>query len=268
MREAALGTPPPAIVGDGLIGRAIRLAWLRRQPDAAIVSLDAGDDLAALGPARTVILATPVHAILDLLPRIRKAAPSATLVMDTGSTKRAIMAAAAAAGLTTFVGGHPMAGGTSTGPAAARADLFDGRTWFLTTAGADASAIAAARSVAEMLGATPVEMPDAGQAHDRLVAAISHLPQVVASALLATVGEQAGPDGLRWAGAGLRDTTRLAASRAGMWRSILSTNHDAVAPLLRTLAADLESIADHLQDPAAIESLFERAHAWLPHEPE
>ena len=249
-----------AIVGDGLIGRSIRLACLRRHPSAAIVSLDRGDSLDALADATLVVLAAPVDAILSLLPALPALAPSARLVTDTGSTKRRIVDAARAAGVANFVAGHPMAGGTSSGPAGAREALFDGRPWFLLTADASPDAVALACAFVSDLGAVPVSLADNGDEHDRLVGAISHLPQVVASALLARVGESVGPGGVRFAGAGLRDTTRLAASQASVWAPILATNATAIAPLLKALARDLDALADHLTDAREIERLFDRAH--------
>ena len=249
-----------AIVGDGLIGRSIRLACLRHDPSAAVVSLDRGDSLAPLADAAIVVLAAPVDVILELLPALPALVPAARLVTDTGSTKRRIVDTARAAGLANFVAGHPMAGGTSSGPAAAREGLFDGRPWFLLTARAAPEAVALASRFVGDLGAVPVPLDDNGDEHDRLVGAISHLPQVVASALLARVGEAVGARGVRFAGAGLRDTTRLAASQASVWAPILATNAAAVAPLLRALARDLDAVADGLTDPQEIERLFERAH--------
>lgn len=249
-----------AIVGDGLIGRSVRLACLRRDPSATIVSLDRGDALDALAEAAIVVLAMPVDAILAMLPSLPALAPAARLVTDTGSTKRRIVEAAHAAGVANFVAGHPMAGGTSTGPEDARASLFDGRPWFLLTAPASTEAVARATEFVSGLGAVPVPLADNGDEHDRLVGAISHLPQVVASALLARVGEAVGPAGVRFAGAGLRDTTRIAASQASVWAPILATNAAAVAPLLKALARDLEAIADDLADAGAVERLFDRAH--------
>jgi prephenate dehydrogenase len=251
-----------AIVGDGLIGRSIRLAYERRFPDGAVVSLDRGADLAALGAATTVVLSAPVDAILELIPRLPRLAPTATLITDTGSTKGAIAQAARQAGLVRFVPGHPMAGGTGSGPADARADLFDDRTWFLVAGAAEGAALQRAHDFVASLGAVPVRFADAGEAHDRLVAAISHLPQVMATTLLARVGESVGTDGLRYAGNGLRDTTRLAASHASIWAPILATNAAALAPLLRAMARDLESAADALVDRAQVEALFARAHRF------
>jgi prephenate dehydrogenase len=251
-----------AIVGDGLIGRSIQLAWRRRHPEARVLAFDRGDDLAPLAGADAVVLAAPVDAISALIPRVRRLAPRAGLITDTGSTKTAIQRAAAGAGLSGFVAGHPMAGGTTTGPDAARPDLFDGRTWFLLTRGSDAAAIEAARSLVTDLGARPVLLDDDGSAHDALVAAISHLPQVVATALRARVGETVGADGLRHAGGGLRDTTRLADSHASMWAPILEANAAAIAPLLKDLARDLERLADAIGDRAAVERAFARAHRF------
>jgi len=251
-----------AIIGDGLIGRSVQMAWRRRHPDAEVVALDRDDDLAPLASAGAVVLAAPVDAILAILPRLPALTSHAHFVTDTGSTKHAIVELAFEVGLSRFVAGHPMAGGTSTGPAAARADLFDDRTWFLLTGHARAAAREAAAAFVADLGARVVALEDDGHAHDRLVAAISHLPQVVATALRARVGETVGAEGLRHAGAGLRDSTRLSASQASMWAPILRTNARVLSPMLRALSADLERIAEDLDDRTAIERLFSRAHRF------
>lgn len=250
------------IVGDGLIGRSVQLAWFRRHPGASVSAIDRGDDLTPIRSADAVVLAAPVDAIVTMLPQVARLASGARFVTDTGSTKRIVVAAAAEAGFTRFVAGHPMAGGTTTGPGAARADLFDRRPWFLVSGVASDEAQQAAGVFVRELGAEPVSLEDDGAAHDRLVAAISHLPQVVATALRARVGESVGPDGLRFSGAGLRDTTRLAASQASVWAPILASNAAALAPLLRALAGDLQQAAAALEDRTAIEQLFARAHQF------
>ena len=117
-----------------------------------------------------------------------------------------------------------------------------------------------AREFVERLGATPVVFDDDGSEHDRVMAAVSHLPQVVASALMAVVGDAAGESGLRWAGSGLRDSTRLADSSASMWESIFASNQAELRPLLLTMADALRGMADHLDDPATVRRLFEVAH--------
>lgn len=232
------------IIGPGLIGRSISLAARRADPAARITEIDRGESLAAARDADLIVLATPVDVILDLIRRqpdvLRRA-----VVIDTGSTKRAIVTAARDAGLTAFVGGHPMAGGTSSGPDDASATLFDGCSWFLVPHGAPENVVAIAEQFVGSLGAIPIRMTDDGTEHDRVMGAVSHLPQLVASTLMVVVAEAAG-DRVQWAGTGLRDTTRLALSSAEVWRGILATNAAQVAPLVRVLARHLDAIADQL----------------------
>lgn len=247
-----------AIVGPGLIGTSVALAARRRWPSLDIRTIDRGEPLDRIGDALVVMLAAPVDAILQILPALPKAISPHALVIDTGSTKRAIMIAAAMAGLRQFVGGHPMAGGTTFGPDAARADLFDGRTWFLANPDAP-DAVRRAVKFVEALGARPVVLADYGEEHDRLMAAVSHLPQVTASTLMAIVTRVVGEGNLQWAGSGLRDTTRLAASHPEMWQGILATNREELRPLLKYLASELSSFADRLDDADAVKALFDEA---------
>ena len=237
--------PRLAVVGPGLIGTSVALAAARRWPGLEVRTVDQGEPLETIGDSLVVILAMPVDVIVQTLPRLGAIMHRHALVIDTGSTKRAVMAAAAAAHLSQFVGGHPMAGGTSTGPSEARADLFD--------------AVRRAVKFVEALGARPVVLTDHGEEHDRLMAAVSHLPQLVASALMLTVDRAIGTDNLKWAGQGLRDTTRLAGSQASVWESILATNSQEVKPLLRRLAAELVTLSDQLDDREAIRTFFAEA---------
>jgi prephenate dehydrogenase len=246
-----------AIVGPGLIGTSIALAAKRRWPDLEVRTVDKGQSLSDIGNALVVILAAPVDVILDSIPKLPLVVQPHALVMDTGSTKRAVMAAAEQARLSNFVGGHPMAGGTTI--ADARADLFEGKPWFLTNPRAPAVVKRASRFVVA-LGATPVVLQDYGEEHDRLMAAISHLPQLTATTLMAVVARSVGVDNLHWAGNGLRDTTRLAASDAAVWQSILSSNARELKPLLKYFASELASIADRLDDHDAIRALFDEAN--------
>jgi prephenate dehydrogenase len=247
-----------AIVGPGLIGRSVALAARRANPVVDVVELDRGDALASAGGADVIVLATPVDVILEILHRHAEVL-GGSVIVDTGSTKRAIVAAARDAGLTGFVGGHPMAGAAITGPDAARADMFEGRPWFLVPAGARADAINTVKAFVTGLGARPVMLFDSGESHDRAMAALSHVPQVAASALMVLVAEAAGTR-LEWAGPGLRDTTRLAQSSAEMWRSLLETNVDEVTPLLRRLAQSIEKAADELEAGRGIDGLFASAN--------
>ena len=246
------------VVGPGLIGRSVTLAVRRADPRAQVTEVDQGEPLRATD-ADVVVLAAPVHAILTLL-RSDAEAFRGTLTIDTGSTKREIIRTARQAGLTAFVGGHPMAGGAGGGAAGARADLFDAHPWFLIPHGAPPEATAGAAEFVRSLGARPVLLDDDGAEHDRVMAAVSHLPQVVSS-LLMIVADGAARDRLAWAGPGLRDTTRLAASRAEMWESVLHTNAGELRPLLWDLARRLTDAAAHLEDDAAVRALFEQANA-------
>ena len=250
--------PRLAVVGPGLIGTSVALAAARRWPGLEVRTVDQGDPLEAISDSLVVVLAMPVDVIIQTLPRLGAIMHPQALVIDTGSTKRAVMSAAAAAHLSQFVGGHPMAGGTSTGPADARADLFDGRAWFLTNPDAP-DAVRRAVKFVEALGARAVVLNDRGEEHDRLMAAVSHLPQLVASALMVTAARAVGDDNLKWAGRGLRDTTRLAGSPASVWQSVLTTNSAEIKPLLRAMAAELVNLSDRLDDHEAIRKFFDEA---------
>ena len=246
-----------AIVGPGLIGTSVALAAKRRWPELQVRTVDKGDSLSLIGTAKVVLLASPVDAILEAIPHLPQHIQPQALVIDTGSTKGAIMAAAAKAKIQQFVGGHPMAGGSSA--AEARAELFDGRPWFLTNPDAP-DAVKRAAAFVEALGAKPVILSDRGAEHDRLMAAVSHLPQVTSTMLMAIVSRAVGVDNLTWAGSGLRDTTRIAASPASTWESVLASNRQELRPLLKHLASELAAFADQLDDPAAVRALFDEAN--------
>jgi prephenate dehydrogenase len=156
-----------------------------------------------------------------------------------------------------FVGGHPLAGASTGGLAASRSDLFDGLPWILTPVAEAAPAVRRlSRFIQGVGGHVHLMSP---QAHDDAFAYLSHLPQIVASALMQVVGERTGEAGLSLAGRGLRDTTRLASSPADIWRDIAATNRDNIEPaideLIRTLVR-MKSGSD------ALASTFESAAHW------
>ena len=245
-----------AIVGRGLIGRSIELGLLARG-GAVVAALDRGDDLSPLRDADLVVLAAPVLENIRLLRAVAPLLAPATIVTDTGSTKAAIVRAAA--GLR-FVGGHPVAGGTGSGSSTARPDLFDGQRWILTPGDeVDDAAVETVLAFVESLGAVSVRLSP--EDHDRIFAAISHLPQLVISALMRQAGESAGREGLRLAGPGLRDSTRLASSPPGIWRDVLATNHTEIAAALDRLIGDLARLRDDI-DGGEVTQIFERAAFW------
>ena len=257
-------TEPPferiAILGNGLIGASIALGARRAWSRVGIAALDVGDDLSALAGADLVVLAAPVRANIALLDAIAPHITATTLVTDTGSTKRAICAAAAHVGLD-FIGGHPMAGAAKGGAANARADLFAGRPWVLTpTPGNPTDAVTRLDAFVSGLGAVPHVMTP--ELHDRFVGAVSHLPQLTASALMHVVGRLAGDAGLEIAGAGLMDTTRLATSPADIWKDIAATNEDVLREGLDQLIRTLADLRDTLGTGEGIEAVFTSACRW------
>jgi prephenate dehydrogenase len=279
----AAGTPPVfdrvAIVGLGLVGGSLALAARRRWPAALVIGIDrndvlekaivrhaidvASDDLMIASEADLVVLAAPVRQNLALMALLADHVAGRAVVTDVGSTKRGIVERAGSLPeRLTFVGGHPLAGAARSGIDFATPDLFKGRPWLLTP-GAETPAEAVSRlsEWIQGLGARPVVVPSAGE-HDRLVAYLSHVPQLAASALMAVVGEHVGPDGLALAGRGLADTTRLASSPADIWRDICATNADEIGPALDRLIDQLQAVRRDLADSAAIDRLFESAGRW------
>jgi prephenate dehydrogenase len=263
-----------AIVGTGLIGASIglaaRAAGMRvvgYDPDAAALrcarergALDAvASSLEeAAADATVAVLAAPVAATLALLAAFPPA-PLAELVIDTASVKAAIAAAGAA--VPRFVATHPIAGSERGGPQAARGDLFTGRAWAVVPP-ASPSLQAAAFAFVAALGARPFLVEAA--AHDAAVAATSHLPQVLATALAQRLGERLDEPGLAdLCGPGVRTSLRLAASPWATWGDILEANAEAVAQEVRGFADVLRSVADDVErrDREALARRFDAAGA-------
>jgi prephenate dehydrogenase len=258
------------IVGAGLMGTSVALAVKRRWPDTHVTAMDAAcmthppfDAHLAAGEALPAfdlaVLATPIDTYPAWMRRFATEVPGRPIT-DIGSVKRAPHGWAAECALApSFAGGHPMAGGSRPGPAHASPALFDNRVWFVTADGASAEAHQAARILAEGCGARVIEIDAA--AHDRVVAAISHLPQVVASVLMTTVAGAADDAALAAAAGGLRDSTRIAENSARMWQPIFAANADVLAPLVRETADRLQALASRLADADAVNALFAAANA-------
>jgi prephenate dehydrogenase len=280
--RAATAQPPVfgriGIVGLGLIGGSIALAARSLWPTSLVIAVDnkhvletamrlhaidvAADDLVVLAEADLVVLAAPVRQNLRLLHELDEHVRQPAVITDTGSTKRAIVEAARRLPARfTFVGGHPLAGAATGGLEHARADLFSGRPWLFTPAGdAAGEAIEKLFAFTRALRAEPrLTDPDA---HDRLLAFLSHLPQLTASALMRVVGDAVGEDGLALAGRGLVDTTRLAASPADIWKDIAGTNADEVGAALDTLIALLQDLRADLPVGEQLDEVFEAARGW------
>src|SRR4051812_35618863 len=288
------------IVGLGLIGGSIALKSRELWPTSLVIAVDtkdvletamrlhaidvAADDLVVLAEADIVILAAPVKQNIAILGSLDEHVRQPAVVTDTGSTKREIVAAAAELPPRfTFVGGHPLAGAAQGGLEHARPDLFVGRPWLLTpSTGARAfqasdevrafqandagrafqpsDALDKLTAFIQALGAEPrIVAPDA---HDRMLAFLSHLPQLAASALMQVVGDAVGHDGPALAGRGLADTTRLASSPVDIWRDIAASNADQIGPALDALIAVLQDLRRDLPDGDRLEEVFTDAARW------
>ncbi len=240
-----------AIVGLGLMGGSMALALRPYVDTITAVELDPGardfalanklvdcatDDLkAGVSDADVVILAAPVRAIISMIRnRIGAYLRSNTLLIDIGSTKEDIIDAMGVLPIgIQAIGGHPMTGKEQSGIEASDATLYRGRPFVLVATRRTTPATRLrALALVEALGAVPIEM-DAHR-HDRVVAAISHLPYLLSAALVATVAQEGDADDAVWklAAGGFRDTSRLAAQDVQMMGDILSTNTQAVATLL------------------------------------
>jgi len=269
------------IVGTGLIGGSVGLA-LRRRGDVHVVGFDtdaanadrardvgAVDEIAAdpgLGSqhADVVVVATPVGEVLGAVDAIARAAPAGTLVTDVGSTKGTIVAQAETllGPERPFVGGHPMAGTDGEGVVAARADLFDGALWILTpTESTDSSAFRRVNTLVTGLGARTLALdPDA---HDRLVARVSHLPYALATALMSLVADDDDARVFDAAAGSFRDVTRTAGTNPRIWHDILSTNADAVGREIKGMVAKLETMREALErgDLDTVDALIDSARS-------
>jgi prephenate dehydrogenase len=276
------GQPPIfqkiGIIGLGLIGGSIALAAREIWPASLVIAVDnkdvleaamrlhaidvAADDAVVLAEADLVILAAPVRQNLMLLETLDEHVRQPAVVTDTGSTKRAIVEAARALpSRLTFIGGHPLGGAAASGLEHARPDLFKGRPWLFTPSGeAGGESLEKLIAFVRALGAEP-RILDAA-AHDRLLAFLSHLPQLTASALMHVVGDAVGDAGLELAGRGLIDTTRLASSPAEIWRDVANTNADEIRPALDTLIAILEDLRGDLTSGDRLAEIFEDAGRW------
>ncbi len=266
-----------AVIGLGLIGGSVALAASERleaqlrgwdpDPEALREALrrgalgEASGSLAeAVRDAQAVFVAAPVGALPALVGEVLEAVGPDCVVSDVGSTKRAVVAAHSDQ---RFVGGHPLAGAETAGIAHARADLFEGATWYLTpTASADGVLYERLHRLVGALGAHPVVIdPDA---HDRMLALVSHLPHVFANVLVAQAA--AGSSGaerdapaqrLPVVGPSFRDATRVAGSNSAIWTDIYLSNRDALIPALEDSIARLSAVRDALARADA-----QRITAW------
>jgi prephenate dehydrogenase len=277
-RDASAIDPPfrrVAIAGVGLIGGSIALAARAAWPAVTILGLDRGDAaadakargvihearsrIADVGDADLIVLAAPIEANLQLLEKAA-AARLGGLVTDTSSTKRGILDVAARAGLTRFIGGHPVAGAERGGIGHARADLFVDRPWALMRTPNLEDEARQLEAFVRGLGARPAVMD--APTHDRLMAYVSHVPQLLAVALMNTAGRECGDAAMATAGRAFREMTRLAESSEELWRGIVGSNADFIAEALAALARELPAAGSGLADGGWTRQAFPPAREW------
>jgi prephenate dehydrogenase len=255
-----------SIVGVGLLGGSVakaarsgglarRIVGVGRDPERLRPAVDDGtldtavtDLEAGVREADVILLAAPVLAIEGLLERVWGAAANDALITDVGSTKRNIVRAAERLAATRplgFVGSHPLAGSEQAGYRVARADLFRGATVVVTpTEKTELAALKTTTELWEALGARVTSLDP--ETHDRTVAAISHLPHLIACALVDGAG-RVEPGALELAARGFRDTTRIAGGDPDMWTEIFLANRDALTAgieAFRQALGDLQRVID------------------------
>ena len=243
------GSLAKAARAEGLVRRVVavgrnaeRLAPALADGTADHVTTDLAE---GVSEADLVVLATPVTTLATQLPEVWAKAPAHAVVTDVGSTKAAIVRAAeelAADRPLAFVGSHPMAGSEKSGYAVARVDLFRGATVIVTpTPRTDPGATERISALWRAVGARVATL--APDEHDEVVALISHLPHLVADALVDAVG-RVNPRAVAFAGRGFKDTTRIAAADPQMWREIFLTNRVAMDRALAAFRAALGELED------------------------
>ena len=250
------------IVGSGLIGTSIGLGLALKGVGVTMKDSDSraqglAEDLIKSPsdlPVDLVIFATPIGALKSVIEGEIEANPKAAFI-DIGSVKSKVKVEVSTSTLPSsrFLPTHPMAGREVGGAESARADLFQGRPWIVDAQGVDSDVLEKASELIELLGGHKIDLDSAE--HDKAVALVSHLPQLVSSLLAKqlTGGEE------RWldlAGAGLRDTTRIAGSDSKLWREIVTANSQALTPLLKTLQGDLNKLIDSLEDENSVADLI------------
>src|SRR5438309_3860144 len=271
------------IIGTGLIGGSLALALKKKRFAGRIVGCDresvldrarkrgAIDDGSsnpgdAVRGSQLVVLATPVLAIVDLIERVGPVLPANALLTDVGSTKAAVAERSVKVfgkkARQRFLAGHPMAGKELSGVDYADADLFQNAVWFLTPLPGQnlhEGLFAEFAGWIDQIGAHIAMLPP--DEHDRLCAWISHLPQMISTALAAALVEEFGEDAplLPAGGRALHEMTRISASPYSMWRDIAITNRQNLENALFKVEQRLAHIRENLASRQLMDE-FERAH--------
>ena len=279
MATTGLGGPV-ALIGVGLIGGSLGLALRDRAgvadvrgfdpaPGALDQALERGAITtacahlaAAVDGAQVVVVCAPVGDIPAMAREVLAAAGDDAVVTDVGSAKSAVLEELTPAERERFCGGHPVAGGERSGVANARGDLFEGATWFITPTGETRPhLLERVHGLVASVDAVPVAVDAA--VHDHLMALVSHLPHVMASALMRQAAATApqGREALGSAGPSFRDLTRVAGANPRLWADILLSNRHAVLAETRRHQAELADVEAAVErgDRTWLEDFFQVA---------
>ena len=271
-----------SIVGVGLIGGSLGLALKEKNPIFKITGIDKPEIIIkaitrgaidegtvnleeGIKEADIVIIATPVKTILDLLPKINPFLKRGCLVTDTGSTKGQVVERAneVLSKDVFFIGGHPMAGSEEYGVESAKPHLFQDKTYILTpTPKSNLLALEKIFLLVRLVGAKKLILDPLG--HDRIVGAVSHLPQIIAVSLINTIGElslrENNNNYFKAIGEGFKDMTRIASSPYKIWEDICNTNQQNILEMIQEFRNYLGVIEEKLKnDPSSLKEEFQKA---------
>ena len=261
------------IVGSGLIGSSIGLALTAKGISVTMVDIDPAaaklaQDLMGSTPSEkseVTLVASPLSTVSEVIKsEIQQGLNLGFIEISSVKVKPILEVSALDLDMSYFLPSHPRAGREVGGAESARADLFQGRPWIIDSRGVRTELLEAGREIIEICGAHLIDMPAAE--HDRAVALVSHLPQIMSSALAATL-EGAPAQWLDLAGTGLRDTTRIAGSNPVLWREILVANQEALTPLLDAVIEDLKNLQLSLSSQNEVEEFIKsgnRGRSMIP----
>jgi prephenate dehydrogenase len=261
------------IVGSGLIGSSIGLALTAKGIGVTMVDIDPAaaklaQDLMGSTPSgknQVTLVASPLSTVSEVIKsEIQQGLNLGFIDISSVKVKPVLEVSALDLDMSYFLPSHPMAGREVGGAESARADLFQGRPWIIDSRGVRTELLEAGREIIEICGAHLIDMPAAE--HDRAVALVSHLPQIMSSALAATL-EGVPAQWLDLAGTGLRDTTRIAASNPVLWREILVANQESLTPLLDKVIEDLKNLQLSLSSHNAVDEFIKsgnRGRSMIP----
>lgn len=262
------------VVGSGLIGSSIALALTAKgvcvtmadiDPAAAALAQDLVGPVAIDSQPELIVIASPLSTVSQVIQReVEQGFNLGFIDISSVKVNPVLEVSALNLDISRFLPSHPMAGREVGGAESARGDLFQGRPWIIDPSGVAPDLLAAGRELIAICGGHLVEMGIAE--HDQAVALISHLPQILSTALAARL-EGAPAEWLDLAGSGLRDTTRIAGSNPSLWREIITANSAALKPLINLVISDLSELVDDLDKTERVEEFIKngnRGRAMIP----